>query len=895
MSRLDALLHRLFLSLYPRTFRARHGRELDEIYTWCMQVERGRRGPLLARTRGFADAVRGAVALRRQVEPASRRPAMGALGQDLQFGFRNWRRAPWFAAGAVVVLALGIGANGAIFSLVRAVLLEPLPYERPEEVVMVWHSRPDRPQPRVGISTPIARWREAGNGALQDLAVMVSWEGNLEAQFDLIDASGAARLRAGLVTPNFFSVLGVRPVHGRLFSQADEDAGHDVVVLSHGLWQRAFGGDASIVGQPVTLVTGRQNRAPRACIVIGVLPPAFRFTYPVETEIWAIEPWRKINADPGAAIRYNAAVARLAPSVAFETGNRLMAQIDPGVDREGTPAGRRSTTHLQRISDWVAGETRPTLMLLSGVAIMLLVIACVTVANGLLVRLAERQRELALRAALGAGRRRLVRQLLTEGLALSLAGTAAGCALAIALHPILRSLVPAVVPRADEMRIDAWILAFAAAAATLVTALAALVPALQGSRHDVLTALKQGAGTASASRAALRWRLALVGLQSAAATALLVGATLLLVSFWRLGRVDLGFEADGVWTVEMRMLERRFFGPGAMAPFQNALVDRVRAIPGVLDVGLTTAVPFRGVDFLRTYDPPGCEHLPGQTLPPGCRGESIGGHTRTVDAAFFSIMRMTLLRGRFLAPTDTAGSPSVVVVSESFAREMFGERDPIGQRIDRGQLEIVGVVADVRYESFDRDARAAVYYPRAQRNDALVCLLVRTAAGVGGIEPALRDAVRDVDPTVPAMSITTIDRILSESVADRRFYTTTTGAFAGLALLLTAVGLVVIVARSVVERRRETAIRAALGAQAGQLVGLIARQGLAPVVIGVIAGLAGAWFSASILEPFLFTITTHEPAVYAAAGMVTIAVGAVACLVPAWRLQGYAPALVLKE
>jgi putative ABC transport system permease protein len=895
MARFDRLLHQIFRSLYPRDFRARHDRELDEIYTWCLQVERGRRGSVSARLKGFVDAVRGAIALRRRVEPIRRSP-MGTVGQDLLFAMRTWRRAPWFAAGAVLVLALGIGANGAIFSLVRAVLLEPLPYDRPDEVVMVWHSRPDRPQPRVAISTPIKRWRDANNGALQDLAALMLWQGNLEARFDLIGSDGAMRLRAGLVTPNFFSVLGTRPLHGRLFVPADEDPAHaNLVVLSHALWQRAFGADPAVIGRTVTLVTGRRDRAPRPHVVIGVLPPGFRFTYPVDTEIWSIYPWARLNADPGDAIRYNAAVARLAPGLTFEAANRMMGRVDPGYDAEGTPADRRSTTHLQRISDWVAGETRPTLALLSGVALMLLVIASATIANGLLVRLAERERELALRAALGAGRLRLLRQLLTEGLALAVVGTAVGCALAVWLLPIFRSLVPPVVPRADEMAVNVWMITFAAAAATLVTVLAALVPALQGSRQDLVTSLKQASGTASASRGALRWRLSLVGLQAAVATALLVGAALLLLSFWRLGRVDLGFEADGVWTVEMRMLDPRFFGPGGMAPFQNALVDRVRAIPGVVEVGLTTAVPFRGVDFLRTYDAPGCEHGPGDPAPPGCQARSIGAQTRTVDPAFFSIMRMTLLRGRLLQPTDGAGSPNVMVVSDSFAREMFGDRDPIGQRLDRGQVEIVGVVADVRYERFDREARAAVYYPRAQRNDSLVCLIVRAAPGAGAIEPALRAAVRDVDPTVPAMDITTIDRILSASVSDRRFYTTTTGAFAGLALVLTGVGLVVIVARSVVERRRETAIRAALGARAGQLVGLIARQGLAPVLAGVAVGLTGAWFGAAILEPFLFQITIHEPAVYAAAGALVAGIGAAACLLPAWRLIGYAPALVLKD
>ena len=893
MPRLDRALYHLFLALYPRDFRAAHARELAEQYEWSMQTAR-QRGLLFARVRGFLDAIRGAIAIRRPASP-KRSWREGGIGQDVQFALRTFRRAPLFTAGAILVLALGIGANGAIFSLVRAVLLEPLPYDRPGDLVMVWHRRPDSPMPRVSISTAIKNWRDQNGGVLQDIAATRSWQGNLESQFDVVLPGGAERLRAGLVTPNFFTVLGTRPLHGRVFTNADEAAGMtSLVVLGHGLWQRAFGADPAIVGQTVTFVSGRRDRGPRPYTVIGVLPRVFRFTYPVDTELFAILPWAEVNADPGGAIQYNVAVARLAAGVSFEAANFRMGAVDPGMERPGAPPERRSRTFLQPIAEWVSGTTRPTLRLLSGVAVLLLVIACATIANGLLVRLAERQRELGLRAALGASRARLVRQLLIEGLTLSIAGTIAGCILAAILLPAFRSVVPAIVPRADEMGVDVWMIVFAAVAATVVTVLAAIVPAFHGARQDYMTTIRQASTTASASRSAVVLRRGLITLQAAVATALVAGAALLLLSFWRIGRVDLGFDAEGLWAVEMRMFDQRFRVPGTMARFQDALVDRARAIPGVTGAALTTAVPFRGVDFLRTYDRPGCETPSGTTRPPGCPERSVGAHERSVDGEFFSLMRMPLLAGRLFDSRDTETSPPVAVVSDSFARALFGAASPIGQFLDRGKTEIIGIVGDVRYLSYGEQARPAVYSARSQDPSELVCLVVSAAPGIRDMARALRTAVRDVDPTVPAMNITTIDQILAESVADRRFYTATTTVFAGLALLLTATGLIVVIARSVVERRKEMAIRSVLGARPGSLVALAARQGLAPVAVGTAAGLALAWFAARLIEPFLFELTIHDPRVYAGAGMLTVLVGAVASLLPARRLTSQSPAVVLR-
>ena len=812
--------------------------------------------------------------------------------QDLRFAIRSCRRAPLFYAGIIAVLALGIGANGAIFSLVQAVLLEPLPYERPDQLVRLWSSGRDAvaaPLRRGYVAdVAVTRWRDDGAAVLADVAGANLWDGSLEAQFDLVLDDRAERLRGGIVTPNFFTVLGATAALGRTFTNEDDAAGrHNLVVLSHRLWQRAFGGDPGVIGRTVVFVAGRADREPKPFVVIGVLPAAFRFTYPQETELWTVYPWSRVSASRGRAIDFSGGVGRLRPGVSIDAARSLLAPVSP--EPHDIPPEYRSITFVEPMADWVAGEAQPALLLLAGVAALLLVIACATVGNALLVRLAERQRELALRASLGAGRLRLMRQLGLEGLVLATAGTAAGSIVAIVLLPLLRSLVPPLVPRADAMSVNLWFVVFAAGLAIAVTLFAALVPAVHGSRVDLLTILKQSAA-ASSSRSALRWRGALMLAQTCVATALLACATLLLFSFWRLSRVDLGYDAPNVTTVEIRLLDRKYiqlppgerWGSPAVVQFQDDLLARVRAIPGVIEAGLTTAVPFRGVDFLVALSRDG-------------KGQRIGARARSVDPAYFSVMRLRLLRGRLLTDDDTRSTPRVAVVSASFAKHMFGADDPLGQTFDYGgPVQVVGVVDDVRYSSFAAAPEPAIYRPRQQAPAELICLVVRTSGEMPHLAAALRRAVHEVDPAVPAMNVTTIDRILSDSIADRRFYTATTSAFAALALVLTSTGLIVVLARSIAERRRELAIRTALGAPVSRLMAMIARQGLILVLTGALIGLVVARAGAALLQQFLFEVDAREPIVYALAMAVALLVAAVACLVPVRHIASIPPATVLR-
>ncbi len=811
---------------------------------------------------------------------------MRSLARDLRLAWRGLRRTPLFLASIILTLAIGVGAGGAVFSILHAVLLQPLPYRDPDRVVMIWNASKAATNWRRGATTSrITAWHDESKDIFEDVAAFKLWTGNLEAQIDLITPAGAERLRAGLVTSNFFTVIGAGAAAGRVFTADDEQAGaRDLAVLSHGLWQRAFGGDPGVVGRSVTFITGRAQRGPRPLAIVGVLPATFRFTYPRETELWVLQPWSEIRSDPakGRAITHNGAVGRQRPGVTFEQAQNRMVSVGVPPDEASRPIEQRSMTRLERAAEWVTGETRPSLLLLGGVSSLLLLITCATVATALFIRQVARRRELSVRAALGANRSQLVRHALTEGSLLVVLGSAAGMLLSVALHPALRAIVPPIVPRADEIGLSLPVVVFAVAVTGVTVFLSVMAPAWRAGRTDVSATLGRGAGVSSSDRTSARWRSALLAIESGVAAALLVSAGLLLTSFWRLQNVDIGFDGQRVLTVEMRLLDVRYRQPGALAAFQTELIDRVHGVPGVLEAGMTSAVPFRGVDFTMSLD------LPDE------KGRHLA-NGRYVDAAYFSVMKIPLKRGRLISDADTAASPKVMLVSESFAKRVFGTADPIGRLMDSDEpTTVVGVVGDVRYVGRDREAAPAVYYPTAQHPIELICIVARTAAEAGDLGPAVRRAIAEIDPAIPAMNITTIDRIVSESVADRRFTVTATTAFAAVALLLTVVGTAAVVGRTVVERRRELAIRTALGASRGHLTRLVMQHGLVPAAAGTALGLAGAYGAATVLERFLFDVTPREPAVYLAVGGLIVLVTVLASLLPGRRAGHATPAALLR-
>ncbi len=805
--------------------------------------------------------------------------------EDLSHASRVLRRRPGYALAAILTLALGIGANTAIFAVVRSVLLRPLPYSEPDRLVMIWSERKSDTVLRRGIATPleVTQWR-ARSKSLSDLAVLELWSTDPGARMDFAGDQGAERLRGSYASPNFFDVLGVRATLGRTFADSDTASGAgDVVVLSDGLWQRRFGADRNVVGRSIELTLGRRDRRVRRFTVIGVLPPRFRFTYPKDTELWTPRSWREVAAGPKSAMMYTV-IARLRDGVSPAQAHGEMAAVNEAMARDLPDVSYLSSQSiaLEPVQDYAVGQVRPAMLLLVAVTVFLLGIACINVANLLLARTIERSRELAVRAALGAGRARLVRQLLAEGVVLAGAGGALGVVFAAMLQPVLRATLPSTMPRADEIGIDGVTLLWAFGLAALTSVAAGLAPSWRRT-PNLQAALKQGGATVTGDVHASRWRRALIATQVAAVVVLLSGGGLLLHSFWNLQRVDLGFDGSRVLTMEMRLMGAQYRDDARLRMFQEATLEHVRAVPGVTQASMTSSVPFRGVDWMRRLTVDG-------------RPGAYFVNEREVDPDYFSVMRIPLRAGRVFDRSDTASSTPVAIVSEALARAMFPGESALGRLIDREpKLQIVGVVGDVRQKRVDEAAVPAYYTARTQQPSELICLVARTTPGATGVAAAVRAAVASVDPNQPVEGITTLDQIVSESIADRRFYAAATTAFSVVALLLAVVGLYGIVSRGVTERLRELGIRIVLGAARGDLIGLVVRQGLLPVAVGLGLGTVAALWTSRLLRAFLFDVTTVDPVTYVAVPAVVVLVSAIACYIPARRASDIDPIIALRE
>jgi len=869
-SRIPHRMFRALMSLFPFEFRAEFEPEMEAVFDEQRREAGTRRLRLRLWARTLLDTLRTAP-----------REHLDILQQDAMFAMRVLRRSPGFAFTAIVTLALGIGANTAVFSLVRAVLLRPLPYHEPERLVSVesGYRSPDSLHPVRGILTGDAVLNFRANATtVRNLAVEHIYSPELSSPIDILAPDGAERLRGGLVTPNFFETLGVQAAVGRLFGSRDNDT-DPLAVISDGYWRRKFGGDPHVVGRTVDLLfVGRRERTPRRFTVVGVLPPRFRFTYPRETEVWVMLPWSAVR--PIGALEYRV-IARLAPDV---TANQSQAELT-AISRRQKYHGEHDVTLVTPLPERASAEARPGVLLLATVAAVVLLIACVNVVLLLLARVAERGPEVAVRTALGAGWFRIGRQLLVETGILVGTGGAAGVTLAFALQPALRALVPAAVTRGDELSVDIPVLAFAGALCVLLALSCGLAPLWHVSRRWVHDRLRRGGWQVSASRGVASWRRGIVALQVAVVLVLLVGATLLLRSFWQLRHVGLGYDGTGLLTMEINTLGRSVPAPDwarVHRQFTRELLERVRALPGVDRASLTTSVPMRGVDF--TY-------VAGRVGGPG-----IAANMRSVDAGFFALMRIPVLAGRGFTEQDTSESPPVAVVSRAYGKLLFGDQSPLGQRLDLRETQptIVGVVEDVRYVHVRQRARPAFYLPRDQDPGPISCLIVRTRTDVAATAAAIRVVVHDLAPTQPVERITTLGGIVDELTAGDRFYAVTTGAFGGIALLLAVAGLIGVVRRGVAERTRELALRNALGADARTLVHRTVAQELRPVLAGTLLGLAGAFWLSRLLQRFLFEVSPLDPWAYAFASLLLVAVAFIGCYIPARRITRIDPATALR-
>lgn len=822
---------------------------------------------------------------------------MGGFLLDVRSAWRAARRRPALTSLTILTLVLGIGANTAIFAVARGVLLRPLPYQDPGSLVMLWQASANNParaqagpggRDGRGIATPeMVREFRARASAFTDIAAVELWRGNLTAQVDLAGADGTERLRGSFATPNFFSVLGVNAAIGRTFVDND---GRGTVVLSDALWRRRFSADQNVIGQTVELVSGRPRTRERF-EVIGVLPPRFHFTYPEDTEVWLSLPWPRVAGAVQQGLLYSV-IARLKPGVTLEAATGDITAVVASMHAD-LPKGRYDLMRawIEPMHEWSVGRVRPAVRLISGVTILLLVIACLNVASLLWAQTNARRREIALQQTLGASRGRLIRQMLTESALFTVVSSVAAIGVVVLLQQAVRAMLPPLMPRVDEIGIDLWTVGWTTAVGAATLVLAGLLPSWRGTMVDPHTELVLGGRTASAGRAAGRIRQALTSLQIAAASLLLIGGSLLLQSLWNLQHVDLGFDGGAVLTQEMRLINPIYRDPVRLLAFHHDLLARVRQIPGVREAGTTSAIPFRGVDWMRSLP------VPGTT-------ERLIANQRQVDPAYFGVMKIPLIEGRLLADTDSGAAPLVAVVSQSFARALFPEGRAVGRHmpvspgpVRPGTLpvEIVGVVGDVRTIRVEDIGGPAYYVPRAQDPSELICLVIRADRGADHIAAAVRSVVREIDPAQPVGPMTTVDDVVARTIADRRFYAVATTAFAVIAFLLTVAGLYGVMLIAAAERVRELGVRVALGATRRALVALLLRQGIVPVIAGVVLGGLAAASTMRFLRSYLFDIEQIGPVVFATVSVLVAAGGLMACLFPARRASTVDPMEALRS
>jgi putative ABC transport system permease protein len=793
---------------------------------------------------------------------------------DVRYAWRTMRHAPAFSVAAILALALGIGANTAIFSVVRAVLLRPLPYGDADRLAFVWNSAPE--QPRFAL-TPgrFIDLRQRGSSfesvaAISQIAYTLTGDGDAE------------RLSAQSVSANFFEILGTSAILGRVFTPADKGA--RVVVLSHALWTQRFGGDRSIVGRTLVL-----NDIPYT--VVGVTPPTF--IWPIITPVASNAPhpliWvAAVDHDVPALhvettdlpsnrqFGYLRAVGKLKAGVTIDQArselDRIAGQL--GQEYPATDGGRGLTIVSLRAQ--LVGDVQRPLLVLTAAVVFVLAIACANVASLLLGRAAARRRELAVRAAIGAGRGRLIRQLVTESVVMAFCAAAVGLVIAWWVTPALVSLSPARVLRLEEARIDGGVFAFTLLLSLLTGVAFGVLPALHASALRASEALKEGA-VRTAGRNGVRVRDALAIAQVAIALVLLTGAGLLLRSFITLQRTSTGIDTTNLLAFDVALSGQRAEYQRLQVAFYEDMLARLRALPGVVSAGAAVTLPIGGDDFGSSV------FIEGQPDPPAGREAHAG--FQLVSARYFETMRIGLEEGRDFSAADTRQAPPVTIVNRQLARTHWPGTSPIGRRIRQSRtgpwMTIVGVVSDVRHFGPAVPPRPEFYQPYTQNSMSFMAVVVRTSVDPLRVVPAARAAIREMDPAQPISGVSTMEAHLRRSVSEPRFMSTLVAAFAALAGLLAALGIYATLAFAVAQRTREIGIRMALGAQRGRVVGLVLRRGVIIACTGTTIGLIAAVALTRVLARMLYGVSPTDLPTYAA---VTVSFGLlalIACALPA--------------
>jgi putative ABC transport system permease protein len=804
------------------------------------------------------------------------------LWQDLRYGLRMLLKNPGFTLVAVVALALGIGANTAIFSVVNSLLLRPLPFEQPDSLVQVWETIPQRGRLEVQASFPnFADWRDQ-NHVFEQMVAYSAWS------FNLTGSAEPERIRSAIVSPAFFSTLGIKPILGRTLLPDEDQPGKDLsVVISRRLWQRRFNSDPNVVGKTVDL-NGESFTMVGVIAQVADLPGLS-----ADTELWA-----PVSQGFGLTERrahYLKVIARLKPGVGREQAQAEMSQIAAALSRQYPEANADRGLRIVPLQEQVVGNVRPALLVLLGAVVFVLLIASTNVANMLLARAVGRQREIAIRTALGAGRWRLVRQLLTESLLLTFAGGALGLLLALWGVDLLVAYGPSDLPRMKEVTVDGRVLAFTFVVSLLVGLVFGLMPALQSSRPELNETLKEGGRSATGGAGQRRVRSLLVVIEVTLSLVLLIGAGLLLKSFFRLRAVNPGFNPQGVLTMQLDLSGPNYQKGSQLISFHDQLLDRVKALPGVEAAATTSSVPIApDAEFARLGFA-----IEGQTPDPADRPVAF---YNGVSPDYFRTMQIPVLRGRAFDEHDVRGSQGVAIVNETLARRYFPGEDPVGRRMtlnddnpkEEDWATIIAVVKDTKPRELAGEPVAEMYMPYAQQPEPGMALMLRTTGRPDAVAAAVRREVLALDPGQPVYSVRTLPAVMSEAVATPRFRTFLLGVFAALALVLAVVGIYGVMSYAVTQRTHEFGIRMALGAQGKDVLKLVVGHGMALALVGVLIGLAASFALTRVLAGLLYGVTPTDPVTFACVSLLLVAVALAACLIPARRAAKVDPMVALR-
>ena len=877
MSRMRVITSRLAALLRKQKLERQLGEEL-RAHLEMLTEENLRRGVSLEEARYAALRSFGGVEQARESYREQRGlPMMETLAQDVRYALRQLRRSPGFAAVAIVTLALGIGANTAIFSVVNTVLLRPLPYRNADRLVMVWGYDRPRGFDTDQVSPPDLRDWQSQNHVFESMA------GSTDVMYTLTGAGEPAPIIGYEFSAEYFHILGVAPLVGRTFAPEEEQPGKNhVVVLGYRLWQSRFGGDRSLVGKSITL-----DGSPYS--VVGVMPPAFP---DATTQLWTplIIPHEAVQ---DRNYRFLRVIARLKPAVTFQQAQTEMSTIAGRLAAAYPGTNKDEGVHLTTLRQ--TGDIRtPLLVLLCAVGFVLL-IACANVANLVLARAVTRQREVAVRTALGASRTRLVRQLLTESAMLGLSGGALGLllaywgtgALVVMFPPTIANLN---IPRVDKIPMDAWVLAFALAASLLTAVIFGLAPALRACGLDAFEALKESGRSLSGSKHGRRFRSTLVITEVALSLVLLAAAGLTLKSFAGLLRGDLGFNPDHVLSLRVLLPDYKYSKDAQRLGFSNQVLSRLQSLPGVTSAGTVTFLPLSGWWGVRDVV------LEAQASSQKQQPPAVWS---SVTPDYFRSMGIRLLKGRYFSDQDRAGSNEVAILSATLAKRIAPRTDPVGQRVVvagiKNPVEVIGVVADVHQLGLTSDEIAEVYLPFNQAPAPLLCFALRTAADPLSLAKAAQRAIWAVDKDQAISYVMSMAQLGSESLAPERVVALLLGVFAGVALALAAIGLYGVISYSASQRTHEIGIRMALGAGRSSVLRLVVLDGLKLILLGLGLGLAGATALTRLLSGLLYGVRPHDLSIFSAVSILLAGVALAASFIPALRATRVDPTAALRQ